>query len=146
MQTPKSPISMLVVDSDSALLQKTRAAAGERGYEVSYATSSGNMSSIDVAGFDVLLVRIGRDAQAGIAAIRHIKDRAPDAEVIVMSESAALAASGHSHNLNELALLEQEFDVEQLFAAVDRAVERRRLNRQNQRLMWELQTVNEIAE
>ena len=36
-------------------------------------------------------------------------------------------------------------DVGQLFASLGRALERRRITMQNRRLVWELQTINEIA-
>ena len=35
---------------------------------------------------------------------------------------------------------------DQLFATVERALERRRMNLDNRRLVWELQTINEIAD
>ena len=43
-------------------------------------------------------------------------------------------------------MVQKAFDLGQLFAAVERAVERRRMNLDNRRLVWELQTINEVAE
>ena len=40
----------------------------------------------------------------------------------------------------------QAVDIGQLFATVERALERRRMNCDNRRLVWELQTINEIAD
>ncbi len=44
------------------------------------------------------------------------------------------------------AFVEKPFDLDRLFATVERAVESRRMNRQSRRLVWELQTINEIAD
>jgi two-component system NtrC family sensor kinase len=42
--------------------------------------------------------------------------------------------------------VQKPFDTGQLFATLERALERRRMNLDNRRLVWELQTINEIAD
>ncbi|MCA1649999.1 MAG: GAF domain-containing protein [Acidobacteria bacterium] len=44
------------------------------------------------------------------------------------------------------AFVQKPFDIGQLLATVERALERRRLNLHNRRLVWELQTINDVAE
>ena len=42
--------------------------------------------------------------------------------------------------------MQKPFDTAQLFATLERALERRQMNLDNRRLVWELQTINEIAD
>ena len=63
-----------------------------------------------------------------------------------MSASTSLAAAIHSYELSAFAFVQKPFDVGQLFATIERAVERRRMNLDNRRLVWELQTINQIAD
>jgi two-component system NtrC family sensor kinase len=48
--------------------------------------------------------------------------------------------------LPAFAFVEKPFDIHRLFVTVERALEAGRINRQNRRLVWELQTINEIAD
>jgi two-component system NtrC family sensor kinase len=63
-----------------------------------------------------------------------------------MSGSASLESGCKSYELPAFAFVEKPFDIERLFATVERALERRRMNLHNRRLVWELQTINEIAD
>jgi two-component system NtrC family sensor kinase len=147
MHTSTRIISLLVVDDDTAVLQTIREAAQARGYHVACVSSvAAVQSGLESCGFDVALVDAGLDTHGGVDLIRQIKKRAPLAEIVVTgtdtSTPAALTASG----LPAFAFVQKPFDIAQLFAAVERAVERRRMNLDNRRLVWELQTINEIAE
>jgi two-component system NtrC family sensor kinase len=147
MDTSTRLISLLVIDDDPAVLQTIRETAQARGYHVACASSvADTQSGLDVCPFDVALVDSGLESHGGVDLIRQIKQSAPLAEIIVTgsgrSTPAALTASG----LTAFTFVQKPFDIGQLFAAVDRAVERRRMNLDNRRLVWELQTINEIAE
>jgi two-component system, NtrC family, sensor kinase len=144
MHTSTSPVSLLVVDNDADVVRMIRDAALARGYQVS--SSSAAAAGLCSAGVDVVLVDLGLDPEAGLGLIRRIEDQAPQAEVIVMSANTSLPAAIHSFDLKAFAFVQKPFGIGQLFAAVERAIERRRMNRDNQRLVWELQTINEIAE
>jgi two-component system NtrC family sensor kinase len=51
-----------------------------------------------------------------------------------------------SYELSAFASVQKPFEIGQLFATIERASERRRMNLDNRRLVWELQTINEIAD
>ena len=148
MQTATYPVSLLVLDEDPSVVQTIRDAALARGYQVTCVTSPDDAETgREYNSFDVVLVDLEFGARAGFDVIRRIRAQAPHAELIVMSASASLpAASIHSSDLRAFAFVQKAFDIGQLLAAVERAVERRRLNRDNLRLVWELQTINEVAE
>ena len=64
-----------------------------------------------------------------------------------MSASTSLpAAALHSYELRAFAVVQKPFDIGQLFATIERALERRRMNLDNRRLVWELQTIDQIAD
>jgi len=150
MHTSTRLISLLVIDDDPAVLQTIRETAQARGYHVACASSVADTESgLEVCAFDVALVDSGLESHGGVDLIRQIKQRAPLAEIIVTGAGTLtpaalkqLTASG----LTAFAFVQKPFDIGQLFAAVERAAERRRMNLDNRRLVWELQTINEIAE
>ena len=96
--------------------------------------------------FDVALVDLALGADSGLDVIGRLKARAPDSEIVVVSGTASLASAIRSYDLAAFAFVQKPFDVEQLFATVERAIERRRMNLHNRRLLWELQTINEMAD
>jgi signal transduction histidine kinase/ActR/RegA family two-component response regulator len=143
----KNPVSLLVVDDDDALVRMLTDAAETRGYQVACATS---LAAADAAlnrdHFDVALVDLKLGAESGLDVIRHIKEQTPDAEIVVMSGSTSLASAIQSYELSAFAFVQKPFIIDQLFATIERALECRRVNLDNRRLVWELQTSNQIAD
>jgi two-component system NtrC family sensor kinase len=140
-------VSLLVIDTGSSVVQMIREAALAHGYEVACASSAAEAEAgLDLCAFDVVLVDLELGTHAGSDVIRRIKERAPQAEIIVMSPAASLPAATNAPDLKAFEFVQKGFDIGQLFAAVERAVDRRRMNRDNQRLVWELQTINEVAD
>ena len=141
------PVSLLVVDDDDALGQMLCEAAEMRGYRVECATSLGAAEAALARGApDVALVDLTLGAESGFDVIRRVKDQRPDAEIVVMSASTSLSSAIQSYELSAFAFVQKPFDINQLFATVERAIEHRRMNLDNRRLVWELQTVNQIAD
>ena len=142
-----SPVSLLVVDDDAALGRMLAEAAAARGYRVECALSlAAAEGALTRRAFDVALVDLALGAESGFDVIRRIKEQAPDAEIVVMSASTALSSAIQSYELSAFAFVQKPFDIAQLFATVERALERRRMNLDNRRLVWELQTINQIAD
>lgn len=141
------PVSILIVDDDASLVRMLSEAAQQRGYRVEGATSlAAADAALNRGAFDVALVDLALGAESGFDAIRRIKEQTPDAEILVMSASASLASAIQSYELSAFAFIQKPFDLGQLFATVERALERRRMNLDNRRLVWELQTINQIAD
>ena len=144
---PIRPVSLLVVDNDDPVTRMFDAVALTRGYRVECATS---LAAVDRAlgrcAFDVALVDLAVGAESGFDVIRRIKEQIPDTEIIVLSAGTSLASAIHSYELSAFAFVQKPFDIDQLFATIERALERRRMNLDNRRLVWELQTINQIAD
>ena len=94
--------------------------------------------------FDALLVDLAPGAESAFALLTELKRLSSETEVIVMSERTSMAAAIQWFDPDAFAFVRKS-DVGQLFAALGRALERRRITMQNRRLVWELQTINEIA-
>ena len=144
---PIRPVSLLIVDNDDPVTRRVDAAAMARGYRVDYATSLAAVNTALARGaFDVALVDLAVGGESGFDVIRRIKERTPDAEIVVLSAGSSLAPAIHSYELSAFAFVQKPFGVDQLFATIERALERRQMNLANRRLVWELQTINQIAD
>ena len=142
-----SSIALLIVDDDDPLLQMLCDEAVMRGYDVDCATSLAVASAaLARRAFDVALVDLALGAESGFDVIRRVKAQTPDAEIVVMSGSTSVASAIHSYELSAFAFVQKPFDLGQMFSTIERAVERRRMNLDNRRLVWELQTINQIAD
>lgn len=144
---PSRPVSLLIVDNDDPVTRSVDAAARSRGYRVECAASLAAVNgALERGAFDVALVDLGVGGECGFDAIRRIKEQAADAEIVVLSAGSSLASAIHSYELSAFAFVQKPFEIDQLFATLERALERRKMNLDNRRLVWELQTINQIAD
>lgn len=143
---PTAP-SLLIVDDDRDLLTLLAREARLRGYRPTVAASVDVASvEIDRGPIDAALIDLALESGSGFDVMRRIKAATPDAEIVVMSGSTSLSSAIQSYELSAFAFVQKPFDIDQLFATVDRALEHRQVNLDNRRLVWELQTINEIAD
>jgi two-component system NtrC family sensor kinase len=96
--------------------------------------------------FDVALVDLILGAGSGLDVIRAIKAQAPDTEIVVMSASTSVASAIASYELQAFAFVPKPFDIDRLFATVDRALEHRRMTLSNRRLLWEQRMINDVGD
>ncbi len=142
-----TPVSLLIVDDELELVRLVAGYARLHGYTVKSAHSlAGALEAVAASTFDAALVGLALGSDSGLDAIRRIKERSPDTEIVVMSATTSLASAIKAYELAAFAFVQKPFDIEQLFATVARALERRRMNLDNRRLVWELQTINEIVD
>jgi DNA-binding response OmpR family regulator len=138
---------LLIVEDDRELLQLLASKARAEEYEVSSATTVADALRIVDSGIvQVALVDLALGAESGLDVIRRVKERCPDVEIIVVSATTSVASAIESYELNAFAFVQKPFDLDQLFKTIDRAIERRRMNLANRRLVWELQLINEIGD
>jgi two-component system NtrC family sensor kinase len=141
------PVSLLIVDDDEAIVRLLAEAAHLRGFRAVGATSfAETAAALSRRSFEVALVDLGLGSESGFDVIRRIKERAAEAEIVVMSGSTSLDSAIQSYELSAFAFVQKPFDTVQLFATLGRALERRQMNLDNRRLVWELQTINGIAD
>jgi two-component system NtrC family sensor kinase len=139
--------SLLIIDDDRELVRLLEIDAAARGYRCACAGSLHEaVSLLDVGTFEVALVDLTLGSDSGHEVMRQLKAHTPDMEIIVISGTASLASAIRSYELSAFAFVQKPFSSDQLFATIERAVERRGMNVYNRRLMWELQTINEVSE
>ncbi len=140
-----TPASLLIVDGDRDFARMLSAEADARAYRpVAVGTVAEALELIRRDGFDALLVDLAPGAESAFALLSELKRLSSETEVIVMSERTSMAAAIQWFDPDAFAFVRKS-DVGQLFASLGRALERRRITMQNRRLVWELQTINEIA-
>jgi len=141
------PVTLLIVEDDhdlSALLARNAELRGCKPYAAP--TVAGAARLIAARAFDVALVDLTLGAESGLEVIRAIKTHAPDTEIVVISASTSLASAIASYELQAFAFVPKPFDLDQLFATVDRALEHRRMTLANRRLLWEQRMINAVGE
>src|SRR5918993_1883738 len=139
--------TLLIVDDDQDLLALLAAAAESRGYHtVTAAALQPATEAVDELLPDVAIIDVALGSESGLDLLPRIKAATPESEIVLISGTTQRAAAFDSYELPAYAFVEKPFDIDRLFATVERALDTRRMNRQNRRLVWELQTINEIAD
>jgi two-component system NtrC family sensor kinase len=140
-----TPASLLIVDSDRDSARMLAGEARARGYRVQAVTSVADAVAL-VRGdlFDALLVDAAAGPDSAFELLSQLKHLSSDTEVIVMSDRPSMAGTIQWFDPDAFASVRKS-DIGQLFGSLAGALERRRITAQNRRLVWELQTINEIA-
>jgi two-component system NtrC family sensor kinase len=137
--------ALLIIDGDRESVQMLTSEADARGYRTRVVPSAREaVALIESEVFDAVLVDLAPGADAAFELLARLRDMAADTEVLVMSRAATTAATIQWFDPDAFDFV-RKTDVVQVFGAVARALERRRITAQNRRLVWELQTINEIA-
>jgi two-component system NtrC family sensor kinase len=144
---PEMPVSLLVVDQESRIVDLLHEEPATRAYRVTHAASIAEALAVARADqIHAALLRLEAGAEPGLDAVRQLKEVSPDTEIIVVSATASLASAIRSYELAAFAFVQKPVDSAHLISTIDRALERRRITLHNRRLFWELQTINEIAD
>jgi two-component system NtrC family sensor kinase len=138
---------LLIIEDDPDLLALLARDPAVSDYRVVGApTLEAALDAVHRETFDVALVDLGLGTESGLDAMRAIKTRAPETEVVVMSGTSSLAAAIASYELRAFAFVAKPFDTDHLLSTVRRAVAHRQVLRANDRLAWEQTLLNEIGE
>ena len=140
-----TPASLLIIDGDRAFARQLASEADARAYRTRVVGAVAEaLELFERETFDAVLVDLVPGADAAFEVLARLKAMASDTEVLIMSNRTSMAATIQWFDPDAFAFVRKS-DIVQLFAAVTRALERRRITAQNRRLVWELQTINEIA-
>jgi signal transduction histidine kinase/DNA-binding response OmpR family regulator len=147
IEQPVQVTTLLIVEDDPDLLVRLTHDPAVSDYRVVGArTLAEALEAIGRATFDVALVDLGLGGDAALDAMRAIKARAPETEIVVMSGTSSLAAAIASYELKAFAFVAKPFDADHLLSTVRRAVAHRQVLRANERLAWEQALLNDIGE
>jgi len=141
-----TPDPILVVDDDPFVLGVLSHVGRARGLEIIGVQSIEEAEALlGARRFSVAVVDLRLGAASGLDVIKRIRQYDPSTEAIVISADRRLSSALESYEQDVFAFVPKPFDPAQLFATVDRALERRRGAVERQRLTWELRLLNEVA-
>jgi DNA-binding response OmpR family regulator len=137
--------TLLIVDRDHRFAAHLATEAEARGYRPHVADSVIEaLQLVDRDVYDAVLVNYAPAAETAFELLDRLKARSLDTELIVMSDGVSLAADIQWFDPEAFTVVRKP-DVVQLFGALARGLERRRITAENRRFVWELQTINEIT-
>ena len=140
-------VRLLIVEDDRDLSALLAEAADVHGMSVAHAASlSAARTWLARDTFDVALVDLKLGPESGFDLLRLMHDCCPDTGIVVMSGNSSISSAIQSYELSAFAYVLKPFDIGHLFATVERAAAHRCMTLHNRRMMFELQTINEVAD
>ena len=126
---------ILVVDDEPSVTGSLELILGSAGLDVSTAASCGEAANLlGQKQFDLVITDLQLTDGSGIDLIKHIKQRAPEIEVILMTAYGSLDVTIEAIKAGAYYYLEKPYTPDRLFALVDRALQLAALKRENETL------------
>ncbi len=141
-----TPDPVLVVDNDAFILGVLSHAGRARGLEVIAVQSSEEAEALlATRRFSVVVINLQLGGASGLDLVKRARDFDGTVEAVVISDDRRLSSALESYKDDVFAFVPKPFGPAQLFATVDRALERGRGALERSRLPWELQLLNNVA-
>jgi two-component system NtrC family response regulator len=135
----KIPIAILAVDDEETLLEVLKRILQSEGYYVhTAADGAAAINILQTLPFDLVLLDIKMPEVDGVAVLRFIRANLLDTQVIMLSASDEIDTAVECMKLGAYDYLQKPHDNTELLAAIDRALERKRLLIENKALRIEL--------
>ncbi|MEM7410147.1 MAG: sigma-54 dependent transcriptional regulator [Myxococcota bacterium] len=126
---------ILIVDDDTAMREMLASLFQEQSYETIEASSAN--AALDLAKdaeFDVVLSDIKMPGKSGIALVGELRQLRPQTPVVLMTAFGSVQSAVDAMRAGALDYLTKPFEPEQVLLRIERALERRRLEEENQQL------------
>jgi DNA-binding NtrC family response regulator len=126
---------ILVADSDPRSQQDLQQLLGQRGYELDAVTSVGNaIAPVADGEVDLVLCDLGLPGGGGMKLLQEIQALHPETAVVLLSAFGSVQDAVAAMRQGAADFLGKPFAPEQVLVAVDRALEKSALQRENQAL------------
>ena len=123
---------ILVVDDEDIVLESCRRSLSGNGFGIDTAPGGAEaLAKIEGGGYDVVLLDIMMPGMDGLEVLQRIKETHPDIEVVMVTGLSQIDTAVRSMKLGAFDYLPKPFDPDELKVVVERALERRRLLREN---------------
>ncbi len=132
-------MKILLVDDDSSVRRVLQFKLQKQGYEVE--TAPDGTAALHVLSqrmFDLLLSDIRMPKMDGIELLSRAKNIQPDIKVILITAHATVSQAVQAVKLGAFDYITKPFDDDELFVAIDKALQFERLESENRRLRGEL--------
>lgn len=138
-----SEIKILVIDDAPSILDGLRLMLSIEGHAVETATTlAEGRAAANQTAFDLVItdMQLPDDPQGGLTMLRHVKSRTPETEVIIITGYGSVAQAVEATKAGAFYFVEKPFDPEQILILTEKALERRRLLADAERLRKRLST------
>lgn len=116
---------VLVIDDDVSMLELARFHLLDRGYEVAVAqTGAEGLEQAAGGGYQVVLSDFSLPDMDGIELVKHIKDAAPDTEIIMVTGYGSVAKAVEATKAGAFYFVEKPVDFDELLLLIEKALER----------------------
>jgi DNA-binding NtrC family response regulator len=130
---------ILVVDDEEIVVRSCLRTLAEGGHQADAASSGAEaLARVEDGGYDVLVLDIMMPKMDGIEVLRRVKESHPDIEVVMITGLSQIDTAVQAMKLGAFDYLSKPFEPDELKLAVERALERRRLLRENLSLKSEV--------
>ncbi len=131
---------ILIVDDEEIVIRSCRRILGDAAaYSVESVQDGWEaLRKVDETEYDVIVIDIMMPKIDGLEVLQQVKERHPDVDVIMMTGLSQIQTAVKAMKLGALDYLSKPFDPDELKHVVDRALERRRLLRENRDLKTEV--------
>jgi two-component system response regulator HydG len=134
------PTDILLVDDEQALCAAAEKILVKEGYRVRCVHTAGDgIAGFDETGADLVITDLALPDQDGFAVLRHVRQRRPDVEVIVITGHGTVERAVEAMRLGAYDFIEKPLDRNALVRAVHKAAEKQQLAAENRRLRDQLQ-------
>ena len=121
--------NLLIVDDEAPISEMISIALSEQGYKVSVAYCGEEaIEKVGKEKFDLVIMDIMMPGMDGIAALGEIKKTDPEVEVIMATGHGTMGTAIQSMRKGAFDYLHKPFEIKELFAVVERALEKRKFN------------------
>jgi DNA-binding NtrC family response regulator len=132
---------ILVIDDEEIVLRSCQRILADKEHSVEVAADGvEGLRRIDEGDYDVIVLDIKMPRMDGIEVLRDVKERHPDIEVIMVTGLSEVQTAVRAMKLGAFDYLPKPFEPDELRHVVERALERRRLMRENRELKREVGT------
>jgi len=130
---------ILIVDDEPNLLESFKVGLELKGYDVSVAPGGAEaLEACENNLFDVVLLDIRMPKMDGVETLRNLMGKRPDQIVIMLTAHSSLESAVEAGRLGAFDYLEKPSTADAVHLRVQRALERRDLSAENQRLRSQL--------
>jgi DNA-binding NtrC family response regulator len=129
------PPRILVIDDEDSMCNFMEIMLTKEGYEVETSTSPfDGVSMIREREYDVVVADLNMPDMTGIDLLREVKQFKADQEMIVMTAFASVDSAIEAMKLGAADYITKPFKVDEIKIILDKSLQRRRLERENQDL------------
>ncbi len=123
---------ILIVDDEEIVVRSTVRTLEGRGYDLTTASDGAQaLREVARAPFDLAILDVRMPVMDGVELLRHIKESHPETEVIMFTGLSEVTTAVECMKAGALDYISKPFDPDELRMAVDRALERQSLRREN---------------